>query len=134
MIWIFAALALVQAHSHPAPPASPTVLEIAARPVTLRTGIGAAHDAIGTTSKDAQAFYDQGLAYLHSYVWLEAARSFQQALRSDARLALAHLGLTLAYTELNAGAAARGALERAQALAVTDHDKRHVAGRALQMA
>ena len=52
------------------------------RPVPIRTGIGIAHDAVSTKSKEAQAFYDQGLAYLHSYVWLEAARSFNQALRS----------------------------------------------------
>ena len=124
-----AALALAQdAHVHPTPPATPAVLEIAARPVPLRTGIGAAHDAIGTSSRDAQAFYDQGLAYLHSYVWLEAARSFHQALRSDPDLAIAYGRLSLAYTELNAPVAAREALDRAKALAprATDHDRRHV--------
>jgi len=128
MIWIFAALALVQAHSHPAPPATTTVLEIAVRPVTLRTGIGVAHDAVGTSSKDAQAFYDQGLAYLHSYVWLEAARSFQQALRADPKLAIAYGRLSLAYTELNAPAAAREAIERARTMAAsaTPHDRRHL--------
>src|SRR5215475_5544253 len=109
---------LVQAvHSHPAPPASSSVLEIAKRPVTLRSGIGVAHDPVGTPSKEAQAFYDQGLAYLHSYVWLEAARSFHQALRLDPNLAMAYAQLAIAYTELNAPAAARDALARAQALA-----------------
>jgi hypothetical protein len=54
-------------------------------------GIGSAHDAVSTASKQAQAFYDQGLACLHSYVWLEAARSFNQALALDPKLALAHL-------------------------------------------
>jgi tetratricopeptide (TPR) repeat protein len=110
------------------------VLQLAQRPVTLRPGIGAAHDAASTNAKQAQAFYDQGLAYLHSYVWLEAARSFNQALRIDPRLALAHAGLTIAYTELNAPAAATGALGRANALAATDHDRAHVGARALQMA
>jgi tetratricopeptide (TPR) repeat protein len=109
-------------------------LSVAQRPVALRVGIGSAHDTVATTSKPAQAFYDQGLAYLHSYVWLEAARSFNQALRLDPSLALAHLGLTIAYTELNAAAAAHAALERAAALAATDHDRRHVGARALQMA
>jgi tetratricopeptide (TPR) repeat protein len=109
-------------------------LELAQKPVVLRTGIGSAHDAVSTSSKAAQAFYDQGLAYLHSYVWIEAARSFNQALRSDPQMSMAHLGLTIAYVELNAGAAARASLDRAKALAVTDHDKRHVAARALQMA
>src|SRR5262245_39352933 len=118
LIWLLTALALGQtAHTHPAPPATTTVLEIAARPVTLRTGIGTAHDTVGTASKDAQAFYDQGLAYLHSYVWLEAARSFHQALRIDPNLAIAHARLSLVYTELNAPAAARDALARAKTLA-----------------
>jgi tetratricopeptide (TPR) repeat protein len=107
---------------------------MAQRPVPLRSGIGTAHDAAGSPSPKAQAFYDQGLAYLHNYVWLEAARSFNQALRLDGTLALAHLGLTIAYVELNAAPAAREALQRAQALARTDHDRRHVAARALQMA
>ena len=82
--------------------------ELVNRPVPLRTGIGAAHDAGVHVVEAAQAFYDQGLAYLHSYVWLEAARSFNQALRADPKLAMAHLGLTIAYTELNAPAAAQG--------------------------
>jgi tetratricopeptide (TPR) repeat protein len=129
------ALALAQQaeHSHP-PPSSAVAVELAARPTTIRTGIGSAHDPVTTSSTEAQAFYDQGLAYLHSYVWLEAARSFNQALRLDARLAMAHAGLTVAYTEMNAPAAARTALARAQALAASAHDRRHVELRALQMA
>src|ERR687883_424064 len=101
----------------------------------LRTGIGSAHDAVKTSSPDAQRFYDQGLAYLHNYVWLEAARSFNQALRIDPTLAMAYVGLTYAYTELNAPAAARDALARAKALEsnVSDHERRHIDARALQM-
>ena len=122
-----------QEHAH-RPPSSATALELAQRPVTLRAGIGTAHDAVQTTSTQAQAFYDQGLAYLHSYVWLEAARSFNQARRLDPRLGMAHLGLTVAYTELNAAPAALEALRQAKALTAGDHDTRHVAARALQMA
>lgn len=101
----------------------------------LRTGIGVAHDAVATASKQAQAFYDQGLAYMHSYVWLEAARSFNQALTLDPNLAIARAELSLAYTELNAPAAAKSALERANALAsrANDHDRRHIALRERQM-
>ena len=47
--------------------------------------------------KDAQAFYDQGLSHLHSYRWIEAARSFHEALRLDPKLAMAHLGLARAF-------------------------------------
>ncbi|HEV8345811.1 MAG TPA: tetratricopeptide repeat protein [Vicinamibacterales bacterium] len=113
-----------------------TVLELAARPVPLRTGIGSAHDAVSTSSPDAQRFYDQGLAYLHSYVWIEAARSFNQALRLDSKLAMAHLGLAIAYTELSAPAEAREALTRAKALSgsASEHDRVHIDARARQMA
>jgi tetratricopeptide (TPR) repeat protein len=106
------------------------------RPVSLRTHIGVAHDDAGTSSKEAQAFYDQGLAYLHSYVWIEAARSFHQALRSDANLVLANVGLSYAYIELNKTSEAKQAIATAQKLAAkaSDHVKRHVDARALQMA
>jgi tetratricopeptide (TPR) repeat protein len=148
MIWLLlAALTAQDAHAHEVRSTksdvrgaqgilrtSDFVLEVARRPVSLRSGIGSAHDPVASASPQAQAFYDQGLAYLHSYVWIEAARSFNQALRLDSRLALAHIGLTIAYTELNAPAAARTALERAHALAVTEHDRRHVEARVLQMA
>jgi Tfp pilus assembly protein PilF len=90
---------------------------------------------VSTTSAEAQRFYDQGLAYLHSYVWIEAARSFHQALRLDPALAMAHVGLSYAFTELNKPDAAREALAKARALAAgaSDHDRRHVELRAMQM-
>ena len=121
--------------------------ELLERPVTLRTGIGGVHDDAGTKSAEAQKFYDQGLAYLHNYVWIEAARSFHQALRLDSSVALAHVGLSVAYLELNKTAQARQAIATAQKLAAgasdlsagarsakADHVKRHVEARALQMA
>ncbi len=102
----------------------------------IRTGIGTVHDDAGTKNAEAQRFYDQGLAYLHNYVWIEAARSFHQALRLDPQLALAHVGLSYAYVELNKVAQSRQAIATAQALAAksTDHVKRHVEARALQIA
>jgi tetratricopeptide (TPR) repeat protein len=110
--------------------------ELLERPVTIRTGIGAIHDDAGTKNAEAQRFYDQGLAYLHNYVWIEAARSFHQALRLDAGLALAQVGLSYAYIELNKPPQAREAIAAAQKLAAnaSDHIKRHVDARALQMA
>jgi tetratricopeptide (TPR) repeat protein len=132
---VFAACALVaQSAAHPY--SSTALLDVAHRSIVLRRGnggIGAAHDNTDTKSSSAQAYFDQGLAYLHSYVWLEAARSFNQALRIDPKLALAQVGLTIAYVELNAPAAANEALERAAALAATDHDRAHVNARSLQM-
>jgi tetratricopeptide (TPR) repeat protein len=110
--------------------------ELLERPIGLRTGIGRAHDAVATKSAEAQQFYDQGLSYLHSFVWIEAARSFHQALRSDPALSLAHVGLSYAYIELSKTAEARRAIERAQALApkAPDHERQHIELRVLQMA
>jgi tetratricopeptide (TPR) repeat protein len=106
------------------------------RPVSIRTGIGAAHDDAATKPPEAQAFFDQGLAYLHSFVWIEAARSFHQSLRHDPNLALAHVGLSYAYVELSKPAEAKKAIAAAQALSAKagEHVKRHVEARALQMA
>jgi len=110
--------------------------ELLERPVTVHAGIGVSHDTVTTASADAQAFFDQGLSYLHSFVWIEAARSFHQALRIDPGLALADVGLSYAYIELNLTADARRAIERARAMApkVSDHERRHIEARALQMA
>ncbi len=95
----------------------PVPREILERPVALRSGIGTLHEKVTTSSAEAQAFYDQGLAYVHSYVWIEAIRSFHQALRLDPNLAMAFLGLTDAYIGLHDPATARAAFQRAQALA-----------------
>ena len=115
---------------------APIPLDVVTRPVTVREGIGRAHDDTSTTSKEAQALYDQGLAYLHSFVWIEAARSFNAALKIDPAFALAHLGLSVAYVELNRPAEARKAIDaaRTRAPALPEHDRRHVDARVLQMA
>jgi tetratricopeptide (TPR) repeat protein len=132
-VFVFALGLAVQASSPQRIPSVPP--ELLTRTVALATGIGHAHDAVRTRSKTAQAFYDQGLAYLHSYVWIEAARAFNQALRADPSLAIAHAQLALACTELNAPSAARAAMEQAQSLSKTAsaHDRRHIELRALQM-
>ena len=60
--------------------ADPAFLE---KPTVLQEGIGKISQKVTTRFLEAQAFYDQGLAYIESYVFLEAARSFHQALRID---------------------------------------------------
>lgn len=132
-VLLFSSVSSAQHALHSVPSIPQELLE---RPVTIRTGIGSVHDDAGTKSAEAQRFYDQGLAYLHNYVWIEAARSFHQALRSDASLALAHVGLSYAYIELNKPAQARQSIATAQTLAAkaADHIKRHVDARVLQMA
>lgn len=97
-----------ESHSGPVPE------EILSRPIARRAGAGNAHQKVTTSSPDAQAFYDQGLAYLHSYVWIDAARSFRQALRSDPHLGMAYIGLADAYIGLQDVIAARAACNTAQ--------------------
>src|SRR5215470_12081103 len=108
--------------------------EILKRPVTLQQGIGKIHEPVSTSSRQAQLFYDQGLAYLQSYVWVEAARSFHQALRSDPRLAMAYVGLSYAYSPMDF-AAATDALDKAQSLAVSvpNRERRRIQIRSLQL-
>lgn len=96
--------------------AGPVPEEILSRPITRHAGIGNAHQKVTTSSAQAQAMYDQGLAYLHSYVWVDAARSFRQALRSDPHLAMAWIGLADAYIGLQDVASARAAWQKAQEL------------------
>jgi len=109
--------------------------EILQRPVALREGIGKINDPVTTSSPEAQAFYNQGLAYLHSYVWIEAARSCNQALRSDPKLAMAYICLSRAYSGLEDQGAAQSAHENAQSLAanLSEHERLRVSLRAKQL-
>jgi tetratricopeptide (TPR) repeat protein len=109
--------------------------EILQRPVGLRANVGPLHDPVTTASPDAQALYDQGVAYLHSYVWIEAARSFNQALRADPGLAMAYLGLSRAYSGLEDPAAARSAADeaRARAAAASPRERRRIELRKTQL-
>jgi tetratricopeptide (TPR) repeat protein len=120
--------ALAQHQGHDAGMVGWVPREILERPVPLRQGVGALHDPVTTSSPQAQAFYDQGLAYLHSFVWIEAARSFNQALRLDPKLAMAYVGLSDAYVGLADTASAHAAVEKAQSLAdtVTEMERRKI--------
>jgi tetratricopeptide (TPR) repeat protein len=137
-IWILAATlpAMAQHEGHEPKEAVGLVpRELLERPLPLRQGIGKVHEVVTTSSAPAQAYYDQGLAYLHSYVWIEAARSFNQALRLDPSLAMASLGLSDAYIGLQDFAAARAAFEKAQTLAAkaTERERTRITIRARQL-
>jgi tetratricopeptide (TPR) repeat protein len=94
-----------------------SLAEVVAAPVTLRDRIGLVNEHVTTASPEANAFYNQGVAYLHSFVWIEAARSFNQALRIDQNLAMADVGLSYALGELGLSREAREASDRAQSRA-----------------
>ena len=103
--------------------------EILERPLPLRRGIGNLHAKVTTTSVQAQAFYDQGLNYLSSYVWIEAARSFNQALRLDPKLAMAYVGLADVYVAMQDLPAAEAALEQAKShsIEITEAERQRLA-------
>jgi tetratricopeptide (TPR) repeat protein len=127
------------AHGQSTPHAThavPTVpIDVVERPIAFMSGIGIAHDPIATSSRDAQAFYDQGIAFLHSYSWIDAARSFHQALRTDPSLAMAHVGLSYAMFEVYGLKEARAAMDRARALerSASPRERQRIALRSLHL-
>jgi tetratricopeptide (TPR) repeat protein len=127
LVFAFAAAPTPRAqdHQHELPVVAADLLE---RPIALQEDIGRAHDQVSTSSSEAQTFYDQGITYLHHFAWIEAARSFNQALRFDSKLAMALAGLSVAQEELNQSTAARATFARARDLAASagDHDRRHI--------
>jgi tetratricopeptide (TPR) repeat protein len=58
---------------------------------------------VSTASPECQAFFDQGLGYYYSYVWMEAARSFETAARHDPDCAMAWWGLSQALERWGKG-------------------------------
>jgi tetratricopeptide (TPR) repeat protein len=118
----------------PGEPVDPAILE---RPIGLKTGIGSVKQKITTKSADAQAFYDQGLTNLHHYVWIEAARSFYQALRSDPDCAMCWMGLARAEQGAERREKALEAIARAKEKArgdgASEREKAFVGLRALQI-
>lgn len=112
-----AALAQDDPHAACAAPPSYVPANLLERPLPLRSGIGNSRGTVTTKSTEAGAYYDQGLNYLESYVWIEAARSFHQALRLDPALAMAQVGLSRVFSGLDNPEAARQAFEKARSLA-----------------
>lgn len=57
---------------------------------------------ISTQSEECQKYFDQGLGYFYSYVWTEAARSFETAARYDPQCAMAWWGLSRSLQQWSA--------------------------------
>jgi tetratricopeptide (TPR) repeat protein len=84
-------------------------------PAKLVPNLCSVHYPISTSSAECQAFFDQGLGYLYSYVWMEAARSFETAARCDPDCALAWWGMSRALERWGKGNHDK-ALQKADAL------------------
>jgi hypothetical protein len=69
---------------------------------------------ITTRSPECQAYFDQGLGFFYSYVWMEAARSFETACKHDPDCAIAWWALSRALERYNKPIT--NALKKAQAL------------------
>src|SRR4051794_29586513 len=88
---------------------------------------------VSTRSPDCQAHFDQGLGYFYSYVWMEAARSFETAARCDPDCPMAWWGLSRALEEWKGGVHTE-ALKKAQALLskASDRERRLITARLQQ--
>jgi tetratricopeptide (TPR) repeat protein len=108
------------------------VIPASAAPAEERTGtplydnLGSFGRVIATRDPDAQRYFDQGLRLTYAFNHAEAIRAFEAAATLDPECAMCFWGIAYAYgPNINApmdaagGAAAYGAIVRAQALAET---------------
>src|SRR5947208_2582470 len=66
-----------------------------ALPAKLLPGMGTVHLAITTSNPEAQKFFDQGLAQMHSFWAREAERSFLQAAALDPAAPMPQWGVAM---------------------------------------
>src|SRR5262249_49339766 len=59
------------------------------------TGLGEHTRPVATSSREAQKYFDQGLAFMYAYNHDEAIRAFQRAAELDPHCAMAHWGTSL---------------------------------------
>ena len=98
----------------------------ATAPARLFEGAGKVHMPITTRSSEAQAFFNQGLALLHSFWGYEADRSFERAAQLDPECAMAQWGIAMAAVN---EARRDSAIKRAKELApkATDRERLYIA-------
>src|SRR5262245_8671996 len=75
---------------------TPAETKAATTPARLMEGYGKVHMPITTKSEEAQRFFNQGLALLHSFWAYEADRSFEYAAQLDPECAMAQWGIAMA--------------------------------------
>ena len=73
----------------------PNATKASTKPAVLMEGYGKVHIAVTTKSAEAQAFFDQGLALMHSFWFYEADRSFERAAQLDPECAMAQWGIAM---------------------------------------
>ena len=75
---------------------TPTSTKASEKPATLKDGYGDVKMTVTAKSAEAQAFFNQGLALLHSFWFYEADRSFERAAQLDPDCAMAQWGIAMA--------------------------------------
>ncbi len=86
------------------------------------SGMAKIHFPTSTQSDEAQQFFEQGVAQLHGFLYLEAERSFRQAAKADPELAIAYWGMAMANA--NNPKRARGLIDEAEQKKDKGADKR----------
>lgn len=95
-ILCLAGQAAAQTEKKPAPdlcaiaPGAPPAL-----PARLLDGMGVTNMPVTTKSAEAQAFFNQGMAQVHSFWFMESERSFLQAAALDPDMAMAYWGVAV---------------------------------------
>lgn len=69
------------------------------RRLPLTPGCGDVSFPVTTSSKEAQEFFNQGIAQLHGFWYWEAERSFRTVLQLDPACTMAHWGMAMANLE-----------------------------------
>src|SRR4030081_2222505 len=69
--------------------------DVPAPPPQLMPGLGEVHHPVSTKNRQAQQFFDQGLALVYGFNHDEARKSFQRAAELDPKLAMAWWGVAL---------------------------------------
>jgi tetratricopeptide (TPR) repeat protein len=67
----------------------------AAAPPILLEGLGRHHQAVTTTSPEAQAYFDQGLRLVYAFNHIEAEYAFREATRLDPGCAMCYWGIAI---------------------------------------
>ncbi len=73
----------------------PNATKASTKPAVLMDGYGKVHMPVTTKSAEAQAFFDQGLALMHSFWFYEADRSFERAAQLDPECAMVQWGIAM---------------------------------------
>ena len=63
----------------------------------LLDGLGRHHQTVTTASREAQAYFDQGLRLVYAFNHIEAERAFREATRLDPACAMCYWGIALTH-------------------------------------